>query len=140
MHPVSRPRITNPYGKPNKRYLAGYHTGIDYGCRVGTRVKSIAKGKVIQVFTSKAYGNVVVVRSKKDGKFYRNYYCHLSAAVAKKGQSVQEGEVIALSGNTGNSTGPHLHLETRVRPFGYRNNVANPFIDDPKAFYKGKKQ
>lgn len=139
MHPVNRPRITNPYGKPNKRYLAGYHTGIDYGCRVGTRVKSIANGKVIQVFTSKAYGNVVVVRSKKDGKFYRNYYCHLSAAVAKKGQRVKEGEVIALSGNTGNSTGPHLHLETRVRPFGYRNNVANPFIDDPKAFYKGKK-
>lgn len=139
MHPVNRPRITNPYGKPNKRYLAGYHTGIDYGCRVGTRVKSIAKGKVIQVFTSKAYGLVVVVRSKKDGKFYRNYYCHLSAAVAKKGQRVKEGEVIALSGNTGNSTGPHLHLETRVRPFRYRNNVANPFIDDPKAFYKGKK-
>ena len=139
MHPVSRPRITNPYGKPNKRYLAGYHTGIDYGCRVGTRVKSIHKGKVIQVFTSKAYGLVVVVRSKKDGKFYRNYYCHLSAAVAKKGQRVKEGEVIALSGNTGNSTGPHLHLETRVRPFRYRNNVANPFIDDPKAFYKGKK-
>jgi murein DD-endopeptidase MepM/ murein hydrolase activator NlpD len=136
MHPVNRPRITNPYGKPNKRYLAGYHTGIDYGCRVGTRVKSIANGKVIQVFTSKAYGNVVVVRSKKNNKFYRNYYCHLSAAVAKKGQRVKEGEVIALSGNTGNSTGPHLHLETRVRPFGYRNNVKNPFIDDPKAFYK----
>jgi len=138
MHPVSNPRITNPYGKPNTRYLAGYHTGIDYGCRVGTRIKSIAKGKVVQVFSSKAYGLVVVVRSKKDGKFYRNYYCHLSAQLVKKGQRVEEGEVIALSGNTGNSTGPHLHLETRVRPFGYRNNVKNPFIDDPKAFYNKK--
>lgn len=139
-NPVNRPRITQPYGKPNKRYLSGYHTGIDYGCRTGTRVKSIANGTVIQVFESKAYGNVVVVRSKKDGKFYRNYYCHLSTALAKKGQRVEEGEVIALSGNTGYSTGPHLHLETRVRPFGYYNNIANPFIDDPKAFYKGKKQ
>lgn len=135
MHPVNRPRITQPYGKPNDRYIAGYHTGIDYGCRVGTKVHSIANGKVIRVFKSKAYGIVVVVRSKHKGKFYRNFYCHLSAAVAKRGKKVNAGELIALSGNTGNSTGPHLHLETRTRPYKYKDNCKNPFIDDPKAFW-----
>ena len=136
MHPVKPARITNPYGKPNPRYAAGVHTGIDYGCRVGTPVRSINNGKVVKIFRSKAYGNVVVVRSKKDGKFYQNWYCHLSAAKVKEGKRVKEGDVIALSGNTGNSTGPHLHLETRKRPYAYRNHVPNPFISDPKAFWK----
>lgn len=134
MHPVAKPRITQPYGKPNPRYIAGYHTGIDYGCRVGTRIKSIADGKVLKVFSSKAYGLVVVVRSKHEGKLYRNYYCHLSKSLVKRGQKVKQDETIALSGNTGNSTGPHLHLETRVRPYKYKDNCKNPFIKDPKAF------
>jgi murein DD-endopeptidase MepM/ murein hydrolase activator NlpD len=135
MHPVKPARITNPYGKPNPRYAAGVHTGIDYGCKVGTQVVSIAPGKVLKVFTDKNYGHVVVVRSKTDGKFYQNWYCHLSAPKVKEGQRVKKGQVIALSGNTGNSTGPHLHLETRARPYLYRSHTKNPWIKDPKAFW-----
>jgi murein DD-endopeptidase MepM/ murein hydrolase activator NlpD len=135
MHPVKPARITNPYGKPNPRYAAGVHTGIDYGCKVGTQVVSIAPGKVLKVFTDKNYGHVVVVRSKTDGKFYQNWYCHLSAPRVKEGQRVKKGQVIALSGNTGNSTGPHLHLETRARPYLYRSHTKNPWIKDPKAFW-----
>jgi murein DD-endopeptidase MepM/ murein hydrolase activator NlpD len=96
---------------------------------------SIASGKVVKVFTDKNYGHVVVVKSKKDDKFYQNWYCHLSRPKVKEGQRVEKGEVIALSGNTGNSTGPHLHLETRRRPFAYRNHTKNPWIKDPKAFW-----
>lgn len=135
MHPVRPVRITNPYGKPNSRYAAGVHTGIDYGCRVGTRVGSIANGKVLKIFVNKSYGRVVVVRSKKCGKFYQNWYCHLSAPKVREGQRVKKGQLIALSGNTGNSTGPHLHLETRVRPYRYRDHTKNPFIKDKKAFF-----
>jgi murein DD-endopeptidase MepM/ murein hydrolase activator NlpD len=136
MHPVKPARITNPYGKPNPRYAAGVHTGIDYGCKIGTKIHSIANGKVVKVFTSKAYGHVVVVRTKHEGKFYQNWYCHLSKALVKEGKRVKQSDVIALSGNTGNSTGPHLHLETRVRPYAYRSHTANPFIKDPRAFFK----
>lgn len=137
MHPVKPARITQPYAKPNSRYKAGVHTGIDYGCKVGTEVKSVADGKVIKVFADKVYGNAIIVRSKHNGKFYQNWYCHLSKAIAKEGKRVKAGDIIALSGNTGNSTGPHLHLETRERPYLYHNHTKNPFIKDPKAFYKG---
>lgn len=136
MHPVKPARITNPYGKPNPRYKAGLHTGIDYGCSIGTKIKSIANGKVLRIFTDKSYGHVVVVRSKLNGKFYQNWYCHLSKPMVKEGKRVKAGDVIALSGNTGNSTGPHLHLETRERPYLYRNHTKNPFIDDPRVFWK----
>jgi len=136
MHPVKPARITQPYGKPNPRYAAGVHTGIDYGCKVGTQVTSIANGKVVKIFSDKNYGHVVVVRTKHKDKFYQNWYCHLSAPRVKEGARVKKGQVIALSGNTGNSTGPHLHLETRERPYLYRNHTKNPFISDPKAFWK----
>jgi murein DD-endopeptidase MepM/ murein hydrolase activator NlpD len=135
MHPVKPARITNPYGKPNPRYAAGVHTGIDYGCKVGTQVVSIAPGKVLRVFTDKNYGHVVIVRSKTNDKFYQNWYCHLSAPKVKEGARVKKGQLIALSGNTGNSTGPHLHLETRARPYLYRSHTKNPWIKDPKAFW-----
>jgi murein DD-endopeptidase MepM/ murein hydrolase activator NlpD len=134
MHPVKPARITQPYGKKNPRYAAGVHTGIDYGCAVGSKVVSIAPGKVMKVFVNSSYGRVVVVRTKHEKKFYQNWYCHLSAAKVKEGQRVKAGQLIALSGNTGNSTGPHLHLETRVRPYLYRNHTKNPFINDERAF------
>jgi murein DD-endopeptidase MepM/ murein hydrolase activator NlpD len=135
MHPVKPARITNPYAKPNKRYAAGVHTGIDYGCSVGTKIVSIANGKVLKVFSDKNYGNVVIIRSKINNKFYQNWYCHLLQAKVKEGQRVKAGQLIALSGNTGNSTGPHLHLETRERPYRYRNHVKNPSIKDKRAFW-----
>jgi murein DD-endopeptidase MepM/ murein hydrolase activator NlpD len=135
MHPVKPARITNPYGKPNAIYSGGVHTGIDYGCVVGTRVVSIAAGKVLKVFRDKNYGNAIIVRSKTGGKFYQNWYCHLSAPRVKEGQRVKAGQLIALSGNTGNSSGPHLHLETRERPYLYRNHVKNPWIKAPRAYW-----
>ena len=138
-HPFKRPRITQPWGKKNPRYKAGRHTGIDYGVRQGTKVHAVHGGKVIKVFFDKSYGNVVIVRSKHEGKFYQTWYCHLKESCVSKGERVEEGQCVALSGNTGNSTGPHLHLETRVFPFRYGNDVASPFIDDKKAIHKDAK-
>jgi murein DD-endopeptidase MepM/ murein hydrolase activator NlpD len=135
-NPVEKPRVTQPWGKPNKRYKAGRHTGIDYGMPVGTPMLAVADGIVEAVFVDKSYGNVVKLKCVKDGVTYHILYCHLQKAKVKARQAVTVGQTIALSGNTGNSTGPHLHLETRIKPFRYGNDVACPFIEDPAVVYK----
>lgn len=132
-NPVNNPRITQPWGRPNPRYSAKRHTGIDYGVPVGTPVLAVADGVIENVLADKSYGNVVVLKAVANGTTYHIWYCHLSKPSVKKGQNVVTGTELGLSGNTGNSTGPHLHLETRIAPFRYGNDVSNPFIDDPKT-------
>ena len=135
-NPVEKPRVTQPWGKPNTRYKAGRHTGIDYGMPIGTPMLAVADGIVEAVMVDKSYGNVVKLKCVKDGVTYHILYCHLQEAKVKARQAVKVGQTIALSGNTGNSTGPHLHLETRIAPFRYGNDVACPFIEDPAVVYK----
>ena len=136
-HPVVKPKITQPWGKPNPRYKAGRHTGIDYGMPIGTPLLAIANGIIEAVMVDKSYGNVVKLKCEHNGKTYHVLYCHLSEPKVKARQAVKIGDTIALSGNTGNSTGPHLHLETRVAPFRYGNDVACPFIEDPAVVFNG---
>lgn len=126
--PVKNPRITQQYGKPNTRYKAGRHTGLDLGMPVGTQLFSIVDGTVIDTSFDKSYGNKVVIEYVCDGVKYQDWFCHLDKAEVVKGQAVKAGQAIAKSGNSGNSTGPHLHLETRVAPFRYGNDVAHPCL------------
>lgn len=132
-NPLKAPKISQPWGRPNPRYAAKRHTGIDYACPVGTPVLAIIDATVKSVLHDKAYGKVIVITYKVDGVTYDTWYCHLSIQSVKVGQKVSEGEVLGKSGNTGNSTGPHLHLETRVAPFRYGNDVACPVLLDPKV-------
>lgn len=125
--PVAKPKISQPWGRPNDRYQAKRHTGIDYAAPVGTPVLAVADGVISNVMTDKSYGEVVVLKADK----YEIWYCHLSVKGVKKGDKVSVGQELGKSGNTGNSTGPHLHLETRIAPFRYGNDVSCPFIDDP---------
>jgi murein DD-endopeptidase MepM/ murein hydrolase activator NlpD len=94
------------------------HVALDYGVPVGTNVKTTMDGKVTYAgWNNEGYGNLVIVENGG----YKTYYAHLSSIPVKVGQMVDEGDVIGLSGNTGNSTGPHLHYEIR------KNGVAiNP--------------
>ncbi|MFA6963738.1 MAG: LysM peptidoglycan-binding domain-containing M23 family metallopeptidase [Patescibacteria group bacterium] len=89
------------------------HTGIDYVVSVGTPVRSAASGVVIQVSTgwSGGYGNEIVV---SHGNGVATRYAHLSQISVSPGDSVSAGETIGLSGNSGRSTGPHLHFEKIV--------------------------
>lgn len=104
------------------RGLIGGHTGIDYRANVGTSVVSAKDGTVVIASESGwngGYGRYVVI-THGDGMI--TYYAHLSDVRVNPGQRVSQGEVVGLSGNTGRSTGPHLHFELRV------NGVArNPF-------------
>jgi hypothetical protein len=130
-NPVANVKVTQAWGKPNPRYQAKRHTGIDFGMAVGTQLFAITDGKVVDVSFDKSYGNKVVIEYVVNGIKYQDWYCHLTNAEVAKGAQVKAGSNIAKSGNTGNSTGPHLHLETRVAPFRYGNDVAHPCLDIP---------
>ena len=117
MRPVdNRYPITLPYGAKGN-YAAGYHTGTDFGVPVGTLVHAPKRGTVITSAYDNDYGNYVVVR----GAFRRKAWlvAHLSHRAVKVGQRVSRGQIIGKSGDTGNSTGPHVHVEQRHPPFGY---------------------
>lgn len=102
--------ITQRFGSNPAQYakfgLRG-HNGIDFGCPTGTQIVSAADGLVIETgYDPTGYGYYIKV--KHDG--YLTLYAHLSQIIAKQGEQVLAGELIGLSGNTGNSTGAHLHF------------------------------
>ncbi|MER7829060.1 M23 family metallopeptidase [Streptomyces sp. NPDC095602] len=108
--PVALRQLSAGYGQAGVNWMS-LHTGIDFPVQYGTPVMAATDGTVRTQWNS-AYGNMVIVTAK-DGT--ETWYCHLSTAKIRSG-SVKAGEVIAYSGNSGNSTGPHLHFE--VRPGG----------------------
>ncbi|MEN8649714.1 peptidoglycan DD-metalloendopeptidase family protein [Streptomyces sp. 21So2-11] len=110
--PVGGPAST-PYRQPGSSWSSGYHTGIDFVVPVGTSVRAVGPGTVVTAGPGGAYGNQVVIRHK-DGKY--SQYAHLSSVAVRAGQNLQGPTRIGLSGNTGNSTGPHLHFEIRNSP------------------------
>jgi len=107
--PVKNGRISTPYGKTGAKWSGGKHTGCDFAVPIGTPVLAVADGKIEHANWGKAYGNQVV--QKVDGGWV--IYAHLNAVRCKPGQSVTKGQIIGESGNSGNSTGPHLHFEMR---------------------------
>lgn len=87
-----------------------YYGGVDFGVSVGTDVLAGMDGSVIRAeHDASGYGLHVRVQSGR----YTLIYAHMSKAMVKAGQNITRGQRIGLSGNTGNSTGPHLHLEVR---------------------------
>lgn len=103
--------ISSPYGyreHPIKKEVL-FHEGIDISARVGTEVFSTAQGRVVKVLYSKyGFGNRVVI---KHAYGFETLYAHLGTIKVKKGQWVNKNQLIATVGNTGLSTGPHLHYE-----------------------------
>lgn len=90
---------------------SGTHTGLDIATSSGTPIKAAATGVVTYAGWKGNYGNMVVI-SHSDS--IQTYYAHCVRLYVSAGQQVNQGDVIAAVGSTGNSTGPHLHLEVRV--------------------------
>jgi len=86
------------------------HYGIDIAVSSGTIVRAVSSGKVIYSGYAKGYGNCVII---DHGNGFQTLYAHHSKNLVKAGQEVSQDTVIALSGNTGRATGPHLHFEVR---------------------------
>lgn len=88
----------------------GTHTGVDYAVVVGTQVKSAITGTVIEVQKNNAsFGNFVRIKNSD----IVTTYAHCSTIKVKEGDKVKQGDIIALSGNTGKTSGPHLHFEVK---------------------------
>ncbi|CAF0890284.1 unnamed protein product [Rotaria sordida] len=120
--PVPGKKITTPFGKKGS-WIAGYHTGDDYACPVGTKVVATKAGVVKAGSWGSSYGTHLIIESKdSSGKIIRHLYAHLSKKLLKTGAKVKAGQQIGKSGNTGRTTGPHLHYEERVSPYGYYNH------------------
>lgn len=107
--PIKDGKITTPYKKAGKMWSKGYHTGVDFAVPVGTDVIAVADGKIEAANWGAAYGTQLV--QKVEGGWV--IYAHLSKALVKAGDKVTKGQHIGESGNTGNSSGPHLHFEMR---------------------------
>jgi len=101
------------------------HTGIDFVANTGTPVYATGTGKVVFVGKNGGYGLEVRI---DHGFGYRTLYAHLSKVLVKRGQKVKRGDLIAKSGNSGLSTGPHLHYE--ISHNGRKLNPSQFFFDD----------
>lgn len=123
--PISGGRISSRFGgrKAPTKGASTYHRAVDWAVPTGTAVAASGAGTVTKAGWGSGYGYVVYIRHA-DGRETR--YAHLSKVLVKAGQSVSQGQKIALSGNTGRSTGPHLHFEmliggSQVDPLKYLN-------------------
>ncbi|RLC75332.1 MAG: hypothetical protein DRI81_12270 [Chloroflexi bacterium] len=132
--PVDRHTITQYFGENPQIYAkfnqAG-HEGLDFSAAVNDNVYACAAGQVIDVRPNdgNAYGLYVRLQHRVDGAIYQTIYAHLSEVLVAEHQSVSAGERIGLSGNTGHSFAPHLHLTLKLigaKTSGYPDGVVDP--------------
>ncbi len=121
MSPIKHGRKTSGFGTrkdPFRSRRYQFHRGIDIACPIGTPVRAARNGRVSFKGYRGGYGRLVVIKHEHS---YQTIYGHLSRFRGKPGDYVKTGDVIAWSGNTGRTTGPHLHFEVRRR-----NRAVNP--------------
>lgn len=107
--------ISQQYGEviPGVTYKGKPHTGIDYLCPFGTEILASADGTVMNSgYEGNGFGNFIIILHERNKA---TVYAHLSERYVLVNQKVRQGDVIGLSGNSGYSTGPHLHFEARER-------------------------
>ncbi len=115
-------RITSPFGYRCDPFTntAALHRGVDIAAEEGTQVAATASGTVIASAYDSIGGNYIKI-DHGDGRV--SYYGHLKTRLVSKGDSIHQGDIIALSGNTGNTTGPHLHFQLY-----YQEKPVDPLI------------
>ena len=132
-----RPYVYNNAGKPISGGPGNPHKGIDIKVEVGTELRAAVKGEVLYAGHMSGYGNTLIIRSQSSGEMY--LYAHLKgfAQGIEVGRNVEMGEFVASSGNTGISTGPHLHFEkilpdSSINSENIRNNIRKLKRVDPE--------
>ncbi|WP_168929370.1 M23 family metallopeptidase [Nocardioides sp. GY 10113] len=107
--PVAGYQLTGRFGNAGAMWSSS-HTGLDFAAPLGTPVRAVVGGRVVAAEYAGAYGMRVTVIDDKGRSWW---YCHLSAFGVSVGQVLAPGDHVGALGSTGNSTGPHLHLEIR---------------------------
>ncbi|MCC8172752.1 MAG: peptidoglycan DD-metalloendopeptidase family protein [Parabacteroides sp.] len=102
-----------------------FHSGMDFSAKVGTEIYATGDGKVVYAAWKQGYGNCIII---DHGYGYQTLYSHMSKYNARVGQQIKRGEVIGYVGNTGKSTGPHLHYEVIVH--GQHDNPSKYYFMD----------
>lgn len=126
--PVKNYKLSAGYAQGGSMWSTGKHSGQDFAVPIGTSVMAVHGGTVVKTGGNgagdgPAYGNAVVIKHA-NGTY--SQYAHLSRVDVHVGQTVSTGQHIAQSGNTGNSSGPHLHFEIRTTPnYGSAVNPVN---------------
>ena len=120
--PVKGGITTSGFGDTISRTAS--HNGHDWAVNTGTKVRAAAEGVVELAYFSESYGYNILINHNNG---FKTRYAHLSEVEVSKGEKVEQSQVIALSGSTGFSTGPHLHFEVvkdgkRVNPIEYVSN------------------
>ncbi|MFZ7231111.1 murein DD-endopeptidase MepM [Avibacterium avium] len=115
-YPMQRQaRVSSPFNPARRHPVTGRirpHKGVDFSMSIGTPIIAPADGTVEKVaYQANGAGRYIMIRH---GREYQTVYMHLSRPLVKAGQQVKRGQRIALSGNTGRSTGPHLHYEFHI--------------------------
>lgn len=87
------------------------HRGVDIAVETGTKVKAAFSGTVADFGYNKSYGNYIIIKHSDN---FSTLYAHCKKTIKSKGERINKGDVIAYSGNTGRTTGPHLHFEIRI--------------------------
>ena len=121
--PIVKGKRSSGFGRrrnPFNRKKNQFHSGVDIACPIGSKVRAARHGKVVYTGTKGNYGRLIVLKHEHG---YSTYYGHLSRILVKKGDTIRRGRLIAMSGNTGRTTGPHLHFEVRRK-----NSPINPGI------------
>ena len=113
LYPVEVPYTSSSFGWRRDPFLGirAFHSGLDFSAAHGEEIMATGAGIVTMVGKEKNYGNFLKI---KHGDGLETRYAHCSKILVKKGDIVERNQVIALVGNTGRSTGPHLHYEIRL--------------------------
>jgi murein DD-endopeptidase MepM/ murein hydrolase activator NlpD len=144
VHPLRQPRITQHFAEnPNGLgYGPAGHVGLDYGCVEGSVVRAPCAGTCYPgnpTGAYAAYGNHLWVKGNDNGRVYWVILAHLLRVLAEPGENVDARDIVALSGNTGNSTGAHLHLgiETTAPNAGFQDSHdVGYWWQDPTAYLR----
>ncbi|WP_214702972.1 MULTISPECIES: M23 family metallopeptidase [unclassified Exiguobacterium] len=123
-------RLSQGFGAASGQFGYTFHNGLDIAAKTGTPIYAAEAGTVTKVSSSGPYGNHIQIEHNVDGQKWTTVYAHMHKVDVKKGQTVRQGEPIGQLGNTGNSSGSHLHFEIHKGDYNFSatsaGNAVNP--------------